>query len=94
MVFLFYPKRNRDSRPCSPVQSDTEFEMRKIQQEGKERDEGKSHQQSWRWGELPSPPPESTHPLNSSSVIVPTNDGKSYNNIISFHSIHTFILSN
>ncbi|KAK0091098.1 hypothetical protein PV326_003750 [Microctonus aethiopoides] len=75
--------KNRDSRPCSPVQSDTEFEMRKIQQEGKERDEGKGHQQSWRWGELPSPPPESTHPLNSSSVIVPTNDAEAHRSMLS-----------
>ncbi|XP_011299115.1 phosphatidate phosphatase LPIN3 isoform X2 [Fopius arisanus] len=65
--------KNRDSRPSSPVQSDTEFEMRKIEQEGKERDEDKGHQQSWRWGELPSPPPE-THPMSSSATSAPQSD--------------------
>jgi len=51
-----------DSRPCSPVQSDTEFEINRqskavgVVEEG---ETGKSalHGQSWRWGELPSPPP-------------------------------------
>ncbi|XP_012217991.1 phosphatidate phosphatase LPIN3 isoform X2 [Linepithema humile] len=65
--------KNKDSRPCSPVQSDTEFEVRKIIQDGSEREDDKSHQQSWRWGELPSPPPESAHlshrnSLNSSTI--------------------------
>jgi hypothetical protein len=51
-----------DSRPCSPVQSDTEFEInRQSKAVGVEEEEGtrKSalHGQSWRWGELPSPPP-------------------------------------
>ncbi|KAJ9586778.1 hypothetical protein L9F63_019646, partial [Diploptera punctata] len=51
-----------DSRPCSPVQSDTEFEMKrqsKAVESGEEEVAGKTgHQgQSWRWGELPSPPP-------------------------------------
>ncbi|XP_023288607.1 phosphatidate phosphatase LPIN1 isoform X2 [Orussus abietinus] len=71
--------KNRDSRPCSPVQSDTEFEMRKITQEDEERDGEKSHQQSWRWGELPSPPPESSHSshrnsMNSSTAVTQSND--------------------
>lgn len=65
--------RNQDSRPCSPVQSDTEFEMRKITQEGTEG-EDKSHQQSWRWGELPSLPLDTTltshrNSLNSSTSV-------------------------
>lgn len=77
--FTFYLKRNRDSRPCSPVQSDTEFEMRKIEQqreEGKEREDDKSHQQSWRWGELPSPPIDTPHALNSVTTVIQPNDGK------------------
>nr|XP_050854868.1 phosphatidate phosphatase LPIN2 isoform X5 [Vespula vulgaris] len=70
--------KNQDSRPCSPVQSDTEFEMRKITQEGSEQDD-KALQQSWKWGELPSPPPDSTHPshrnsVNSSVVTPQSND--------------------
>ncbi|XP_076685332.1 phosphatidate phosphatase LPIN isoform X2 [Andrena cerasifolii] len=65
--------KNQDSRPCSPVQSDTEFEMRKITQEGSGCEEDKSHQQSWKWGELPNLPPELSHPshrnsLNSSAI--------------------------
>ncbi|XP_047356318.1 phosphatidate phosphatase LPIN2 isoform X4 [Vespa velutina] len=71
--------KNQDSRPCSPVQSDTEFEMRKITQEGSEQEDDKAHQQSWKWGELPSPPPDSTHPshrnsVNSSIVTPKSND--------------------
>ncbi|PNF27253.1 hypothetical protein B7P43_G05319 [Cryptotermes secundus] len=51
-----------DSRPSSPVQSDTEFEInRQSKAVGptEEEEAGKSalHGQSWRWGELPSPPP-------------------------------------
>lgn len=60
--------RNQDSRSCSPVQSDTEFEMRKITQEGSEIEDDKSHQQSWRWGELPSPPPEPAHMSHRNSL--------------------------
>ncbi|XP_039306258.1 phosphatidate phosphatase LPIN2 isoform X2 [Solenopsis invicta] len=60
--------KNKDSRPCSPVQSDTEFEVRKIIQEGSEREDDKGHQQSWRWGELPSPPPESAHMSHRNSL--------------------------
>ncbi|EFN72047.1 Lipin-2 [Camponotus floridanus] len=41
--------KNKDSRSCSPIQSDTEFEVRKITQEGSEREDDKGHQQSWRW---------------------------------------------
>ncbi|XP_017891870.1 phosphatidate phosphatase LPIN2 [Ceratina calcarata] len=58
--------KNQDSRPCSPVQSDTEFEMRKITQETAEQDD--KNQQSWRWGELPTLPPESTHPSHRNSL--------------------------
>ncbi|XP_017764760.1 PREDICTED: phosphatidate phosphatase LPIN3 isoform X2 [Eufriesea mexicana] len=70
--------KNQDSRPCSPVQSDTEFEMRKLTQEDAEREEDKSHQQSWRWGELPSLPPEPAHvphrsSLNSSNTVNQSN---------------------
>ena len=61
-------KRNKDSRPCSPVQSDTEFEVRKITQESSEREDDKGHQQSWRWGELPSPPPEPAHMSHRNSL--------------------------
>ncbi|XP_072764237.1 phosphatidate phosphatase LPIN3 isoform X3 [Anoplolepis gracilipes] len=73
--------KNKDSRSCSPVQSDTEFEVRKITQESSEREEDKGHQQSWRWGELPSPPPEPAHmshrnSLNSSTTANQPNNGK------------------
>ncbi|XP_058792471.1 phosphatidate phosphatase LPIN2 isoform X2 [Phymastichus coffea] len=47
--------KNKESRPSSPVQSDTEFEVQKITQEAKAEND-KTHTQSWRWGELPSPP--------------------------------------
>ncbi|XP_018313852.1 phosphatidate phosphatase LPIN3 isoform X3 [Mycetomoellerius zeteki] len=60
--------KNKDSRPSSPVQSDTEFEVRKITQEGSEREDDKGHQQSWRWGELPSPPPEPAHMSHRNSL--------------------------
>ncbi|XP_033220740.1 phosphatidate phosphatase LPIN3 isoform X2 [Belonocnema kinseyi] len=60
--------KNRDSRPCSPVQSDSEFEVRKINQDNSDLDGDKSHQQSWRWGELPSPPPESAHSSHRNSL--------------------------
>ncbi|XP_016844916.1 phosphatidate phosphatase LPIN1 isoform X2 [Nasonia vitripennis] len=53
--------KNKDSRPSSPVQSDTEFEVQKITQESKVGEEEKSHGQSWRWGELPSPPHDVNH---------------------------------
>ncbi|XP_060819179.1 phosphatidate phosphatase LPIN2 isoform X1 [Bombus pascuorum] len=80
--------KNQDSRPCSPVQSDTEFEMRKITQEGAEREEDKSHQQSWRWGELPSLPPESTHAphrssLNSSNAVNQPNSMEAHRSMLS-----------
>ena len=84
-TLYFRRKRNRDSRPSSPVQSDTEFEMRKIEQEGKERDEDKTHQQSWRWGELPSPPPESAHALNITTTSTQPNDSKSRKIFNIFH---------
>ncbi|XP_011250881.1 phosphatidate phosphatase LPIN2 isoform X1 [Camponotus floridanus] len=60
--------KNKDSRSCSPIQSDTEFEVRKITQEGSEREDDKGHQQSWRWGELPSPPPEPVHMSHRNSL--------------------------
>ena len=59
--------------------------MRKIEQEGKERDEDKTHQQSWRWGELPSPPPESAHALNITTTSTQPNDSKSRKIFNIFH---------
>ncbi|XP_076247432.1 phosphatidate phosphatase LPIN [Calliopsis andreniformis] len=70
--------KNQDSRPCSPVQSDTEFEMRKITQEGTEG-EDKGHQQSWKWGELPNLPPEPTHAPLRNSMNSSANDNQSNN---------------
>ncbi|XP_043284096.1 phosphatidate phosphatase LPIN3 isoform X2 [Venturia canescens] len=75
--------KNRDSRPSSPVQSDTEFEMRKIEQQGNELEDEKTHQQSWRWGELPSPPPDSSHPMNASTTSVPPNDTEAHRSMLS-----------
>ncbi|KOX67863.1 Phosphatidate phosphatase LPIN2 [Melipona quadrifasciata] len=80
--------KNQDSRPCSPVQSDTEFEMRKITQEGTEREEDKSHQQSWRWGELPSLPPEPVHvphrsSLGSSNAVTQPNSMEAHRSMLS-----------
>ncbi|XP_043672926.1 phosphatidate phosphatase LPIN3 isoform X1 [Vespula pensylvanica] len=80
--------KNQDSRPCSPVQSDTEFEMRKITQEGSEQEDDKAHQQSWKWGELPSPPSDSTHPshrnsVNSSVVTPQSNDTEAHRSMLS-----------
>ncbi|KAK1126589.1 hypothetical protein K0M31_004219 [Melipona bicolor] len=80
--------KNQDSRPCSPVQSDTEFEMRKITQEGTEREEDKSHQQSWRWGELPTLPPESVHvphrsSLGSSNAVTQPNSMEAHRSMLS-----------
>lgn len=80
--------KNQDSRPCSPVQSDTEFEMRKITQEDTEREDDKSHQQSWRWGELPSLPPDSTHTphrnsLNSSKAVNQPNSMEAHRSMLS-----------
>ncbi|KAE8745929.1 hypothetical protein FOCC_FOCC007446 [Frankliniella occidentalis] len=52
-----------DSRPCSPVQSDTEFETHKRPGSaggGHSADPSSGVTQSWRWGELPSPPPKAT----------------------------------
>ncbi|XP_053978664.1 phosphatidate phosphatase LPIN3 isoform X2 [Hylaeus volcanicus] len=79
--------KNQDSRPCSPVQSDTEFEMRKITQEGTEG-EDKSHQQSWRWGELPSLPLDTTHSshrnsLNSSIAVNQPNNTEAHRSMLS-----------
>lgn len=53
-----------DSRSCSPVQSDTEFEINRQSKAVSVAEEGETgklalHGQSWRWGELPSPPPRS-----------------------------------
>lgn len=50
-----------DSRPSSPVQSDTEFEMnRQSKSVSTEAEDGQAGhgvmQQSWRWGELPTLP--------------------------------------
>ncbi|XP_031847778.1 phosphatidate phosphatase LPIN isoform X2 [Nomia melanderi] len=79
--------KNQDSRPCSPVQSDTEFEMRKITQDSTEA-EDKSLQQSWRWGELPSLPPETTHSshrnsLNSSIAANQQNNTEAHRSMLS-----------
>ncbi|XP_076639284.1 phosphatidate phosphatase LPIN [Colletes latitarsis] len=79
--------KNQDSRPCSPVQSDTEFEMRKITQEGTEG-EDKGHQQSWRWGELPSLPLDATHvshrnSLNSSIAVNQPNNTEAHRSMLS-----------
>lgn len=63
--------KNQDSRPCSPVQSDTEFEVRKITQ-GSTEGEDKPLQQSWRWGELPSLPPETAHSSHRNSLNLST----------------------
>jgi len=62
VVFTYFVYSPRDSRPCSPVQSDTEFEINRQSKAvgvAEEGETGKSalHGQSWRWGELPSPPP-------------------------------------
>ncbi|KAJ1532044.1 hypothetical protein ONE63_000676 [Megalurothrips usitatus] len=52
-----------DSRPSSPIQSDTEFETNKrpsgVNATDSASDNGSGAPQSWRWGELPSPPPKS-----------------------------------
>lgn len=57
--------------------------MRKIAQGDVDLDDNKNVQQSWRWGELPSPPPESAHASHKNSVIKPStstpNDRKFYN---------------
>ncbi|XP_066596542.1 phosphatidate phosphatase LPIN1 isoform X2 [Prorops nasuta] len=72
--------KNQISRPSSPVQSDTEFEIQKLNQEGNEREDDKSHQQSWKWGELPSPLPDTTHPsvrnsrISSNLAMQPSNN--------------------
>jgi hypothetical protein len=71
--------RDKDSRPNSPVQSDTEFEVQKITQESNVGEDEKSHGQSWRWGELPSPPSDgslATHglPLNTVDSSNPNNE--------------------
>ncbi|CAB0033125.1 unnamed protein product [Trichogramma brassicae] len=42
---------NKDSRPNSPIQSDTEFEVQKITQESSVGQENAAG--SWKWGELP-----------------------------------------
>lgn len=63
-----------DSRPSSPVQSDTEFEInRQSKAVGEEVDgtrKSSLHGQSWRWGELPSPPPRSLLTSHSSQTSV------------------------
>jgi phosphatidate phosphatase LPIN len=64
-----------DSRPSSPVQSDTEFEMnRQSKAVGAEEEEetrkSALHGQSWRWGELPSPLPRPLLTSHSSQMSV------------------------
>ncbi|XP_046603298.1 phosphatidate phosphatase LPIN2 isoform X2 [Neodiprion virginianus] len=80
--------KNRESRPRSPVQSDTEFEMRKLTEDRAEIEDEKTHQQSWRWGELPSPPPDSSLPshrssLNTSTVANQPTDFDAHQSILS-----------
>ncbi|XP_052124373.1 phosphatidate phosphatase LPIN3 isoform X2 [Frankliniella occidentalis] len=61
-LLKFFPDEE-DSRPCSPVQSDTEFETHKRPGSaggGHSADPSSGVTQSWRWGELPSPPPKAT----------------------------------
>ncbi|KAK3925644.1 Phosphatidate phosphatase LPIN3 [Frankliniella fusca] len=61
-LLKFFPDEE-DSRPSSPVQSDTEFETHKrpgSAGSGPSADLPSGVTQSWRWGELPSPPPKST----------------------------------
>jgi phosphatidate phosphatase LPIN len=69
---------NKNSRPSSPVQSDTEFEVQKITQESKSNADDKSHGASWRWGELPSPSHDGTLDvhgnLNPSDASNPNNE--------------------
>lgn len=68
----FFSTSNRESRSRSPVQSDTEFEIRKLSEDRAEIEDEKSHQQSWRWGELPSPPPDSSLSSHRGSMNVST----------------------
>ncbi|XP_015438597.1 PREDICTED: phosphatidate phosphatase LPIN1 isoform X2 [Dufourea novaeangliae] len=80
--------KNQDSRPCSPVQSDTEFEMRKITQDSAEGEEDKSLQQSWKWGELPTLPPDTAHTshrnsLNSSTTVNQPNNTEAHRSMLS-----------
>ncbi|KAJ8669134.1 hypothetical protein QAD02_000393 [Eretmocerus hayati] len=68
--------KNKDSRPSSPVQSDTEFEVQKITQENKAAEDHESHGQSWRWGELPSPPHDASRDpsMNPVDVTISSNE--------------------
>lgn len=50
MNFLFF---SPESRPCSPIVSDTEIEQRRHEEESHTSPSVVS--QSWKWGELPSP---------------------------------------
>ncbi|XP_048508098.1 phosphatidate phosphatase LPIN1 isoform X2 [Athalia rosae] len=80
--------KNRESRNRSPVQSDTEFEIRKLSEDRAEIEDEKTHQQSWRWGELPSPPPDSTlsshrTSMNASATANQTNDFEAHQSILS-----------
>jgi phosphatidate phosphatase LPIN len=64
VVFTYCVYSPHDSRSCSPVQSDTEFEINRQSKAVSVAEEGETgklalHGQSWRWGELPSPPPRS-----------------------------------
>lgn len=82
-IFLLFltRRRDKDSRPSSPVQSDTEFEVQKITQESKAGDDDKTHGQSWRWGELPSPPHDASldahgMQLNTADASSPSSESK------------------
>ncbi|KAL0268449.1 UNVERIFIED_CONTAM: hypothetical protein PYX00_010397 [Menopon gallinae] len=51
------PGCSPDSRPCSPIASDTEIEQRRHEEQNESGSSVVS--QSWKWGELPSPLPRS-----------------------------------
>lgn len=53
----------RTSDPSTPVLSDTEAEMSRISKSGANKGSG----QSWRWGELPEPPPRTAIPCSDAT---------------------------
>ncbi|KAK6619575.1 hypothetical protein RUM43_012332 [Polyplax serrata] len=62
------PGCSPESRPCSPVVSDTEIEQRRHEEESTSDPSVMS--QSWKWGELPSPLPRSQQ-VSSTKMNVP-----------------------
>ncbi|KAL1123497.1 hypothetical protein AAG570_002576, partial [Ranatra chinensis] len=48
----------RDERDFAPVQSDSEFETKRLGGGSEVGGETEDHAQSWRWGELPTPEPD------------------------------------